>query len=219
MSRFDDMRGAAILGATGLLGAVLMSALSAQAAVGGPWLGLASGAGFYALLPRRDVRPGPALLWGLAFAFALWLIIPVGVLAALSHGGMGSAAAAVAAFPSLVGYVVCLGIPLGLVRALLSGIRPRTDFSWPRALIGGGIAGVAGGWAFGKWMEQVGFFPLIAGIVNSGSRMIGVTLHFAIAVIIGATFGALFQREIRGMGSSIAFGAAYGLLWWFIGPL
>jgi hypothetical protein len=219
MKRYDDFRGLVALCATGLLGGTLLDLLSHHAAIGGSAFGLVSGAVFYYVLLHRDVRPGQGLLWGIAFAFALWLVVPVGIRAALSHMEMGSPLAAIGTFPSLVGYIVCLGVPLGFVRALLDATRKRMEFSWPRALVGGGIAGVAGGWAFGKWMEQVGFFPLIAGIVNSDSRMVGVMLHFAIAIVIGASFGALFQREIRGLGSSIAFGAAYGLLWWFIGPL
>src|SRR5260370_1063670 len=83
----------------------------------------------------------------------------------------------------------------------------------------GGLAGLLGGWAFGKWMEQVNFFPLVASLVRSESREVGVLTHFAIAVIIGISFGILFQLDLRGFGSSLSWGAAYGLLWWFIGPL
>jgi uncharacterized membrane protein YagU involved in acid resistance len=68
-------------------------------------------------------------------------------------------------------------------------------------------------------MEQVDFFPLIAGLVGSTSRMAGVTLHFIIAVVIGASFGLLFQRDVRGYGSSASWGMAYGLLWWFVGHM
>src|SRR5262249_45192250 len=67
-------------------------------------------------------------------------------------------------------------------------------FSWPRAIIVGGLAGIVGGWACGKWMAQVNFYPLIAGLVNSESMVVGITLHFVFAVIIGASFGVLFQR-------------------------
>ncbi len=76
-----------------------------------------------------------------------------------------------------------------------------------------------GGWAFGKWMEQVNFFPLIAGLVNSTSHDVGVTLHFLIALAIGGSFGLLFQRDVRGYGSSLGWGMAYGMVWWFVGPL
>jgi uncharacterized membrane protein YagU involved in acid resistance len=76
-----------------------------------------------------------------------------------------------------------------------------------------------GGWAFGKWMAQVGFFPLMASLVDSDSVTVGMTIHFGIAVAIGASFGMLFQRDVRGLGSSLGWGLAYGIFWWFLGPL
>ena len=130
-------------------------------------------------------------------------------------------------FRELAGYLLCLGTPVGLALGTWNslGASPRKDaapaapFSWPRALVVGGLAGILGGWAFGKWMAQVNFFPLIAGLVHSDSSMIGMTLHFVFAVIIGASFGVLFQRDIRGCGSSLAWGLVYGIFWWFLGPL
>jgi hypothetical protein len=68
-------------------------------------------------------------------------------------------------------------------------------------------------------MAQAGFFPLIAGLVGSQSRMVGVTLHFFFAFVIGGSLGVLFQRDLRGYGSSMGWGMAYGILWWFVGPL
>jgi uncharacterized membrane protein YagU involved in acid resistance len=56
-------------------------------------------------------------------------------------------------------------------------------------------------------------------LVNSSSREVGIAIHFAIAVVIGATFGLLFQRDVRGYGSSLGWGLAYGMFWWFLGPL
>ncbi|MBI1878866.1 MAG: hypothetical protein HYR94_11720, partial [Chloroflexi bacterium] len=119
-------------------------------------------------------------------------------------------------------YLFCFGVPLGLALGIRSSLRPQpglATFNWPRALVVGGLAGIVGGWAFGKWMEQVGFFPLIAGLVNSDSQMVGVTLHYIFAIVIGASFGLLFQRDVRGYGSSLSWGLAYGLFWWFLGPL
>ena len=49
--------------------------------------------------------------------------------------------------------------------------------------------------------------------------MVGESLHFLFAVIIGVSFAFLFQREARGYGSSMACGMAYGIFWWFLGPL
>lgn len=45
------------------------------------------------------------------------------------------------------------------------------------------------------------------------------TLNFPIAVVLGAAFGWLFQGDVRSYGSSLGWGLAYGMLWWFLGPL
>ena len=63
------------------------------------------------------------------------------------------------------------------------------------------------------------FYPLIAGLMGSHSRMLGESLHFLFAVVIGVSFAFLFQREVRGLGSSMTCGVAYGIFWWFLGPL
>ncbi len=152
--------------------------------------------------------------------------------AAPQVGQMGMLDTARREFPQLVAYLLCYGLPLGVVLGTLGGLssvsseapetsRPvaMTRFDLARALVTGGVAGVAGGWAFGKWMAQVDFFPLIAGLVGSNSVMVGMTLHYGIAVVIGASFGMLFQRDVRGFGSCLGWGLAYGILWWFLGPL
>jgi uncharacterized membrane protein YagU involved in acid resistance len=71
----------------------------------------------------------------------------------------------------------------------------------------------------GKWMEQINFFLIIAGLVNSTSREVGIALHFVIAIVIGMSFGLLFQHEAPNAGASVAWGLLYGLVWWFLGPL
>jgi uncharacterized membrane protein YagU involved in acid resistance len=182
--------------------------------------------GCFALLTRsRATTPGAGLLWALAFSFLLWLAGPAGVLPRLaSNGSMGMLDAARAHFSELIGYLLVFGAPLGLVLGALSVGKPSPrstaqPFSLARALVAGGLAGIVGGWAFGQWMEKAHFFPLIAGLVGSSSPGLGKTLHFVIAVTIGATFGLLFQRDVRGYGSSLGWGLAYGIFWWFLGPL
>jgi uncharacterized membrane protein YagU involved in acid resistance len=192
--------------------------------VGGVALGGLYGVLFALLAARRAVNPGAGLLWGLGYALLLWLAGPTGLFPLLDAGApaMGMLDTARAHFPELAAYLLCFGVPLGVTLGILGGVRPtqgRARFSLPRALVVGGLAGVVGGWAFGKWMAQVGFFPLIAGLVGSNSAMVGATLHFGIAVVIGASFGLLFQRDVRGFGSCLGWGLAYGILWWFLGPL
>jgi len=180
---------------------------------------------FFALLcSRRAHSPGAGLIWGLAYSFILWLAVPAGILPMTMEGmtSMGMLDTARAHFPELIAYVLCFGMPLGVTLGTWGGLQPQPgqeSFSFARAVVVGGLAGISGGWAFGKWMEKIDFFPLVAGLVNSDSPMVGVTLHFIFAVIIGASFGVLFQRDVRGYGSNLGWGMAYGMLWWFLGPL
>src|SRR5262245_2704607 len=184
-------------------------------------LGALYGLLFALLAAPRATSPGAGLLWGLAYAFILWLAIPAGVVPVVMGGmpSMGMLDTVRAHFPELVAYILGFGAPLGVVLGAWGGFQhfpAQPPFSLPRALVVGGIAGLIGGWAFGKWMAQVNHFPVIAGLVNSNSIMMGVTLHFIFALIIGASFGVLFQRDVWGFGSSMGWGAGYGLLWWFL---
>src|SRR5215472_861005 len=210
----------------GLIGGTLCIPAVHATILTGTVLGGIYGGLFGLLTARRAVDPGSGLMWGLGYAFILWLAVPAGVLPVLTEGmpAMGMLDTARAHFPDLVAYVLCFGMlpgitlgALGSLRGSLRGRQPR--FSLSRALVVGGLAGIVGGWAFGKWMAQINFFPLIAGLVNSDSIMVGMTLHFVFAVIIGASFGVLFQRDVRGYGSCMGWGAGYGLFWWFLGPL
>jgi uncharacterized membrane protein YagU involved in acid resistance len=212
--------------AVGCLGGAVIWAIGLASLVGGVALGGLYGLLFTLLAARRAVSPGAGLLWGLGYALLLWLAGPAGLFPLLGAAGgasaMGMLDTARAHFPELVAYLLCFGLPLGVTLGILGGLRPppgQERFSLPRALVVGGLAGIVGGWAFGKWMAQVDFFPLIAGLVGSESPAVGMALHFVIAVVIGASFGALFQRDVRGFGSCLGWGLAYGILWWFLGPL
>ena len=221
---------AAVLGS---LGGILYARALDAPPVMNILLGAVYGVVFASLFARRATTPGAGLLWGLAFALALWLIIPANLMpmfaGTMRQAGMLDAARA--AFPALVAYLLCFGLPLGVGAGTLQAFFARateenpsimnkaTRFSLPRALVTGGSAGIVGGWAFGEWMRQVDFYPLVAGLVSSTSPMIGKTLHFTIAVVIGATFGLLFQRDVRGFGSSLCWGVGYGIFWWFLGAM
>ncbi len=213
----------ALLGAVGGLACL---GLGRATWVTGIVFGSVYGAVFAVLAGPRATTPGAGLMWGLAYALLLWLALPAGILPVASGQmpDMGMLDTARDHFPDLIAYLVCFGVPLGVGLGAWGALQPanavgREGFSWPRAIIVGGLAGILGGWAFGQWMAQVNFFPLVASLVGSEARAVGVLTHFGIAVIIGATFGLLFQRDVRGLGSSLGWGVGYGLLWWFIGPL
>jgi hypothetical protein len=60
---------------------------------------------------------------------------------------------------------------------------------------------------------------LIAALGEPHSRMATVALQFSVAVLIGSCFGLLFQRDVRGYGSSMGWGLGFAIFWWFLGPL
>lgn len=198
-----------------------------------PWadfmLSATIGTGFGLLFGHLELTPGSGLLWGMAYGLLWWMIVPLTMIPFfLGDRSAWTVDAMRSAYPLLIGYLVGFGAILGLaypvfhavfVKERQTGARRRFLLSFLRAILIGGLAGLIGGTAFGAWMARVGFFPLIAGLVNSDSSDVGQMLHFFISVIIGATFGVLFHRDIRGIGSSIAWGVAYGIIWWFLGPL
>ena len=213
--------------AVGALGGAATVSMTDTSLFSAVTLGAVYGAVFALLAAHRTVTPGAGLIWGLAYAFILWLALPAGIIPFwIGHmPEMGMLDTARGHFHELVAYLLCFGSPLGLALGTFVTFEPRLRaqeeprFSFARAIVVGGFAGLFGGWAFGKWMAQVNFYPLIAGLLNSDSHMVGVTLHFVFAVIIGASFGMLFQRDVRGYGSCMGWGTAYGLFWWFLGPL
>jgi hypothetical protein len=210
--------------AVGALGGIVAATLLHSSVSSYALLGAMYGLVFAVLAYPRATGAGAGMVWGLGYAVLLWLAIPAGVWPVVTRAmpSMGMLDAARAHFQELVAYLLCFGAPLGLALGIWGGRQPRPHrepFSLARALVVSAAAGIVGGWVFGKWMEQVNFFPLIAGLVNSNSRMVGVTLHFVFAVIIGVSFGLLFQNDVRGPGSGLGWGMVYGIFWWFLGPL
>ena len=209
--------------AIGFMGGLILLLLDYANPLTGPILGIVYGAVFAALAAPRVSSVGAGLLWGLATMFLFWLSGPLGLFPIFEgHDGPGPLGAARAHFPQLVGYLICFGLPLGLTRGgwgagQIQAGQPR--FSLPRAIVVGGTAGLVGGWAFSRWMEQANFLPLVAGLVRSGSSGVGLTLHFIIAAIIGISFGLIFQRDVRHAGSTICWGLGYGIFWWFLGVM
>ena len=83
----------------------------------------------------------------------------------------------------------------------------------------GAIAGIAGGIVFGAMMGMMGMLPMIGQMVGSPTAGVGFFVHLIISAMIGGSFALLFQRLVKRTTSGFGYGAAYGIAWWFLGPL
>ena len=209
---------------TGALGGALQGKLLETSLPQNILLGALFGLAFGALFAKRATSPGAGLVWALASAFLLWFIAPDGIHLWLTGASRSADMLndAQQQFPRLVGYLVCLGMPVGIVLGIRGSLyfgdsQPR--FRWGRAIVAGGLAGTISGLAFSGWEYAGGFLPLLSGLPPFQSQAKAVTLHFLIALLIGAIFGILFQRDVRGYGSSMGWGLGFGIFWWFFGPL
>src|SRR6266853_1340247 len=110
-----------ITGAAG--GLVLMPAIHANF-VYGPLLGAIIGVLFALVFSHRALDRGSGLLWGLAYALLLWLAVVPGaqVIAANLSSTFETQRDN---FPELAGYIICFGLPLGLVLGTLGSWRNR----------------------------------------------------------------------------------------------
>jgi uncharacterized membrane protein YagU involved in acid resistance len=103
--------------------------------------------------------------------------------------------------------------------ARASAARAAGHPSAARAVAAGAPAGVVGGLAFGAAMAQLGVLPTVATLVGLGSPGAGFAVHVAISAVVGAGFGLMVRRQRCGPSETVFLGAAYGALWWCIGPL
>ena len=181
---------------------------------------------FFALFfSRRVTSPGAGLIWGLALALLTWLVLPFGILPLLSHnsGAHSMLTDAREQFPQLVAFLICFGMPAGVSLGIWCALHPtavQRKFNLGRAIVAGGLAGTIGGLIFSSWVASGDYFPLLAGYGELHfARATIVVLHFGVALLIGVTFGMLFQRDVRGYGSCMGWGLAYGIFWWFLGQL
>jgi hypothetical protein len=219
-----DARAVLACTALGLAGGIACLSLGEANIVTGPVLGAIYGAVFAWLARARARSPGAGLIWGSAFALILWLAGPAGIFSAFAeHRAACDLGSARDRFPELVTYLLVFGLPLGVTLGFLgSRFRDAADdarFSVARAIAVGGLAGIVGGCVFARLGVQREFSPIAQGFLSSGSPLGAGAIHLAISTAIGASFGLLFQRDVRGLGSCMGWGFAYGMLWWFVGPL
>jgi len=207
--------------ATGALGGAAENGLVSAPIIHGVLMGGLFGLGFIFLCGRRTSSPGAGLIWGLSAGLLLWFAMSVDLLLR-SGSSEVMLSYSQSRFPQLVGCLVCLGMPVGValgIRGVLRTGQAQPRFSWGRAIVAGGLAGTIGGLAFSGWEYAGGYLPLLQGLPEFQSQTTAVILHFALALLIGAIFGILFQRDVRGYGSSMGWGLGFGIFLWFFGPL
>src|SRR3984957_1803924 len=151
---------------------------------------------FGALFSRRCTSAGAGLIWGLGFAFLAWIVFPNGAIRLLfEHSSTAIFTDARDRFPHLVAYILCLGAPVGLAFRIWGGVHPTTQqpkFHIGRAIVAGGFAGIVGGAIFSSWVASGDYYPLLAGYGRLNvSHFDLILLHFAVAVVIGISFGFL----------------------------
>jgi len=160
---------------TGVLGGAVQSKLLSAPIGHSILLGGIFGLTFGLFFARRATTPGAGLIWGLGSALLLWFVMPSGIDLLLLRSASSNAMLndAQARFPQLVAYLVCLGMPVGVVLGVRGGLRPKEgqqQFRWGRAVAAGGLAGTISGLAFSGWEYAGGYLPLLGGCRTSNLR-------------------------------------------------
>jgi hypothetical protein len=188
----------------------------------------------FGLLFQRDVRGyGSTMGWGMAYGLLWWFVGPLTIRPLWQGDPLDwSSAHGAALFGSLVGHIV-YGVLVGLVYAAVDrlwvgyftdsdpinrapegpGVRVWYALQW------GAMASLAGGLLFSGVMLATGVLPRVASLMGGASPVLGFLVHLGISALVGMSYGVLFQREAPNVGSGIAWGVLYGVIWWFIGPL
>lgn len=83
----------------------------------------------------------------------------------------------------------------------------------------GATGGIVGGVAFAVGVREAGTLEAIAGLVRLDGSVAGLIVHLAVAATLGAAFSLLSRRSSSEEGSSLFWGAAYGVVWWLLGAL
>ena len=91
----------------------------------------------------------------------------------------------------------------------------------------GAIAGLIAGLVFGVMMQmmnaptpqggQMPMMAMVAMVVRSSSIAVGWIYHLFNSLVIGAIFAWLLGTRATTVGSGLAWGALYGVVWWIIG--
>ncbi len=196
-------------------------------------IGLVIAMTFALLFYRNMGGAGSALIWGMGYGVLWWILGPLTLLPLFTGNPVPwTVEAARANFPSLVAHLL-YGAVVGWFYAVvnrlwvilfvdsdpLSRTREGAGTRSVRGLLIGQAGGILGGTLFTFVMYGVGALPSVASLVGSRSPLVGVLVHFAISILIGSSFGLLFQRQAYSPGAGMSWGISYGVLWWLLGAL
>ena len=160
----------------GMLGGAIQSQVLSAPMSHGILLGAIFGIAFNLFFTRRATTPGAGLIWGLSSALLLWFLMHTGIHVLLLRSASSRAMLhdAQARFPQLVAYLVCLGMPVGVVLGIAGALgakQRQSRFRWGRAVMAGGLAGTIAGLAFSGWEYAGGYLPLLGGCRTSNLRL------------------------------------------------
>jgi uncharacterized membrane protein YagU involved in acid resistance len=188
----------------------------------------------FALLFQREARGyGSSMACGVAYGIFWWFLGPLTILPLWSRQPLDwSSSHASGLFGSLIGHIV-YGVIVGLLYAAIdrlsvqffTGSDPiRRQPEGPgvrfiRLMQWGAVSGVAGGALYALVLIVTGSWKEIAAVAGGTSPTLGFVVHLVISVLMGASYGLLFQREAPNLASGIGWGLVFGLIGWFIGPL
>jgi hypothetical protein len=109
-------------------------------------------------------------------------------------------------------------------RGFTEAVRPAREYSVGRSVLYGALAGVVAGIIFGMMMILMmpGMLEMIGSIITRQPNFgLGWIYHLFNSAFIGAVFGlvvALAKLSLN-YGTGALWGAAYGFIWWILGPL
>ena len=189
----------------------------------GPVLGI----GWVLLYPDRHVPTGVTLVRGQAYGFLWWLWAELTIVSVLNGNGLAwSVEQARSRFPSLIGFVLA-GTAVALLDSRLTAISrllfsdevpSRTGKGGFQAVLRDAAAGTIGGLLFTLVTWQTGILAQLAQLVG-GTAPAGLAVHLLVSTALGISYGQLFRRDAWELGTAMAWGVAYGLLWWVLGAL
>jgi uncharacterized membrane protein YagU involved in acid resistance len=198
-------------------------------------IGAVIGITFGLLFQREARRPGVGLIWGMSYGLLWWVVGPLTLmpwLLGVRQPADWSLSAGQQVAPSLIAHLLygaLVGSITGVARKLWEVLFVASDPLYRAAegagvrsvrTIGMGMAGgIVGGLLFTVVMVGVGALPAVASLVGASSSVAGLLIHLVISILVGVSYGLLFQQQAGGYGAELAWGMLYGLCWWVLGAL